>query len=90
MTPLRYSIVVEETGDPNFWGYFSEDLPGYTGCADSMRGAIIAAIEGIDEYVSFIEEGGGAIPPPNPAASITFVGYNPQAPADVPPVTTSR
>jgi predicted RNase H-like HicB family nuclease len=73
MKALEYSVVIEPTLDPNFWDYFSPDLPGYTGCAASYSEAIVQAIDGIPDYIAFMRETGAAIPTPNPRASITFL-----------------
>lgn len=81
MTPLAYSIVIEQTDDPQFWGYYSPDLLGYTGTAVSYLEAVTNAIEGIPEYLEFMREVGSPIPPPNPHASITFPP--PEAPQEV-------
>ncbi|MBI1291188.1 hypothetical protein GC173_08070 [bacterium] len=70
MTNFPYTIVIEPTEDPGFFGFFSPDLPGYTGCATSFNEAVIDAINGISEYIDFLRAEGIDVPPPNPAACI--------------------
>ena len=30
MTELEYSLIIEATGDPEFFGFYSSDLDGFT------------------------------------------------------------
>ena len=34
---LTYSIVIEATSDPNFFSFYSPDLPGFTGVGHSVE-----------------------------------------------------
>ncbi len=71
--PLRYSIVIEQTADPEFFGYFSPDLPGYTGVGTSVAQCVERAMEGFDEYLQFRRELGLSVPTTNPRADITLL-----------------
>ncbi|MGQ9626915.1 MAG: hypothetical protein ACUVV0_08445 [Anaerolineae bacterium] len=37
MLELRYSLVIEATEDPNFFGFYSPDLEGFTGVGHSSE-----------------------------------------------------
>lgn len=41
--PLKYSLVIERTSDPCFFGYYSPDLPGFTGTASSVEECVEVA-----------------------------------------------
>jgi len=36
MITLPYSLVIEATEDPDFFGFYSADLDGFTGAGHSM------------------------------------------------------
>jgi hypothetical protein len=35
MIELEYSLIIEATGDPEFFGFYSSDLDGFTGMGHS-------------------------------------------------------
>ena len=70
---LRFSLVIEHTEDPNHFGYYSPDLPGYAGDGVSVEDCISKAKGGVAEYLDFIRETGGEVPKDNPNAAITFI-----------------
>jgi len=37
MINLKYSLVIEATEDPNFFGFYSPDLEGVTGVGNSIE-----------------------------------------------------
>ena len=37
MIDLKYSLVIEATADPTFFGFFSPDLEGFTGIGPAVR-----------------------------------------------------
>jgi predicted RNase H-like HicB family nuclease len=37
MIELKYSLVIEATSDPNFFGFNSPDLEGFTGIGHSIE-----------------------------------------------------
>lgn len=40
MIDLPYSLVIEATDEPDFFTFYSLDLPGFSGVAHSVEGAI--------------------------------------------------
>ena len=36
MIELEYSLIIEATGDPEFFGFYSPDLEGFTGIGHSI------------------------------------------------------
>ena len=59
MLDLSYSLVIEATEDPAFFGFFSPDLPGFSGIGHSM-----------EEHVSVLQEEGLPVPSPNPNPTV--------------------
>ena len=56
MLDLKYSLVIEATGDPNIFGFFSSDLEGFTGIGHSIEDCIYKARWGMEEHVELLKE----------------------------------
>jgi predicted RNase H-like HicB family nuclease len=63
MLDLRYSLVIEATEDPNFFGFYSPDLEGFTGVGHSIEDCLYQARWGMKEHVELLEEQGLRVPP---------------------------
>jgi predicted RNase H-like HicB family nuclease len=62
---LPYSLVIESTEDPNFFGFYSPDLQGFTGVGSSVSDCISQARLGFDEHVELMTRLGLSVPPKN-------------------------
>jgi len=51
MLDLAYSLVIEATDDPNFFGFYSPDLEGFTGVGHSIEDCLYQARWGMQEHV---------------------------------------
>ena len=71
MSPLRYSLVIEPTADPTFFGFYSPDLEGFTGVGRSVSDCLDRARTGIDEHLALLRELGLPVPPDNPCPQVT-------------------
>lgn len=56
MIDLKYSLIIEATEDPNFFGFFSPDLEGFTGIGHSVEDCLYKAKWGIEEHVALLKE----------------------------------
>ena len=72
MINLKYSLVIEATDDPNFFGFFSPDLEGFTGIGHSIEDCLYKAKWGIKEHVALLKEQGLPIPKENPNPKVTI------------------
>ena len=43
MIELKYSLIIEATDDPNFFGFYSPELEGFTGIGHSIEDCIYKA-----------------------------------------------
>ncbi|MGO9269301.1 MAG: type II toxin-antitoxin system HicB family antitoxin [Terriglobia bacterium] len=59
----RYSLVIESTEDPNFFGFYSPDLEGFTGVGNSIEDCLCKARWGMEEHVALLREQGLPVPP---------------------------
>jgi predicted RNase H-like HicB family nuclease len=54
MLGLKYNLVIEATEDPNFFGFYSPDLEGFTGIGNSIEDCIYKATWGIEEHLALL------------------------------------
>ena len=54
MIDLPYSLVIEATEDPTFFGFFSPDLEGFTGVGHSVEDCLDQARWGMNEHVELL------------------------------------
>lgn len=72
MIELSYSLVIEATEEPDFFGFFSPDLEGFTGIGHSMEDCLYKAKWGMKEHTELLEDRGLPVPTPNPDLKITI------------------
>jgi hypothetical protein len=51
MITLPYSLVIEATEDPDFFGFYSADLDGFTGIGHSIEDCLYKARWGMADHV---------------------------------------
>lgn len=73
MIDLTHSLIIEATEDPNFFGFFSPDLEGFTGIGHSVEDCLYKAKHGMKEHLDLMKEQGLPIPPPNPNPTVTIL-----------------
>lgn len=62
MIDLKYSLVIEATEDPDFFGFYSPDLGGFTGVGHSVEDCLYKAKWGMMEHVNLLKEKGLSVP----------------------------
>ena len=72
MIELSYSLVIEATDEPDYFGFFSPDLEGFTGIGHSIEDCLYKAKWGMKEHVALLGEQGLPVPNPNPDPTITI------------------
>ena len=77
MIDLKYSLVVEATGDPTFFGFFSSDLQGFTGIGHSIEDCLYQARWGMEEHVQLLRRQGLPVPPENPNPTVIVRNQQP-------------
>jgi predicted RNase H-like HicB family nuclease len=65
MIDLPYSLVIEATDEPDYFGFYSTELEGFSGIGHSVEDCIYKARWGMKEHVALLKEQGLAIPPVN-------------------------
>jgi predicted RNase H-like HicB family nuclease len=74
MIDLKYSLVIEATTDPTFFGFYSPDLEGFSGIGHSVEDCLYKAKWGMEEHVVLLHE--HDLPVPEPNANPTVVIQN--------------
>jgi predicted RNase H-like HicB family nuclease len=69
---LKYSLVIEATEDPTFFGFYSPDLEGFTGVGHSIEDCLYQAKWGVEEHIGQLREKGLPIPKENPNPEVTI------------------
>jgi predicted RNase H-like HicB family nuclease len=72
MLDLPYSLVIEATNEPDFFGFYSADLEGFTGVGHSVEDCLYQARWGMKEHVELLAEQKLPIPPRNPDPVVTI------------------
>jgi predicted RNase H-like HicB family nuclease len=65
-------LVVEATEEPDFFGFYSPDLEGFTGIGHSVEDCLYQAKWGMREHVALLAEQGLPVPPQNADPKITI------------------
>lgn len=56
MVELKYSLVIEATDDPGFFGFYSPELEGFTGIGHSIEDCLYEAKWGMIDHVNLLKE----------------------------------
>jgi len=63
MIDLPYCLTIEVTEEPDYFGFFSPDLEGFTGIGHSIEDCVYKAKWGMKEHVELLKEQGLPVPP---------------------------
>jgi predicted RNase H-like HicB family nuclease len=72
MITLPYSLVIEATDDPEFFGFYSPDLEGFTGIRHSIEDCVYKARSGMADHVATMRQHGLSVPSSNPNPTIVI------------------
>ncbi len=72
MIDLNYSLIIEATEEPDYFGFYSPELEGFSGIGHSIEDCMYNAKWGMKEYVELLMEKNLPIPPQNPNPKITI------------------
>jgi len=72
MIDLSYSLVIEATSAPDFFGFYSEELEGFSGVGHSVEDCLYQAKGALREHLELLAEQGLPIPPRNPDPVVTL------------------
>jgi predicted RNase H-like HicB family nuclease len=67
---LPYSLVIEATEEPDYFGFFSTELEGFSGIGHSVEDCLYKARWGMQEHVDLLREQQLPVPPSNPSPMV--------------------
>ena len=70
MLDLKYALIIEATEDPDFFGFYSPDLEGFTGIGHSVEDCIYKAKNGLIEHIKLLKEKNLPVTAENPDPKI--------------------
>jgi predicted RNase H-like HicB family nuclease len=70
MIELSYSLIIEATEDPDYFGFYSPDIEGFTGIGHSVEDCLFKAKWGMKEHIELVKQKGLPVPPINPDPKI--------------------
>ena len=70
MIDLKYSLIIEATNDPTFFGFYSPDLEGFTGIGHSIEDCAYQARWGTEEHLELLKKQSLPVPNENPCIFI--------------------
>jgi len=65
MIELPYSLIIEATEEPDFFGFYSTDLEGFSGIGHSVEDCLFKARWGMKEHVELLKENNLPVPKRN-------------------------
>ena len=67
---MSYSLIIEATEEPDFFGFYSPELEGFTGIGHSIEDCMFKAKWGMEEHIELLKEQGLPVPDRNPNPNI--------------------
>ena len=80
MIELPYSLIIEATEEPDYFGFFSPDLEGFTGVGHSVEDCLYKAKWGMKEHVELLRARGLPVPENNTDPKIVIQNPREHAP----------
>jgi len=70
MIELKYSLIIEATEEPDYFGFYFPELEGFSGIGHSVEDCLYKAKWGMKEHVELLMEKNLPVPPHNPNPTI--------------------
>jgi predicted RNase H-like HicB family nuclease len=77
MIELPYSLIIEATEEPDYFGFYSPELEGFSGIGHSVEDCIYKAKWGMAEHVNLLREQGMTVPTVNDNPKIIIQNEHP-------------
>jgi predicted RNase H-like HicB family nuclease len=72
MIDLPYSLIIEATDEPDYFGFYSPELEGFSGIGHSVEDCLYKAKWGMKEHVELLLQQQLPAPPVNPDPRIVI------------------
>ena len=72
MIDLPYCLLIEATDQPDYFGFYSPELEGFTGVGHSVEDCLYKAKWGMKEHVDLLKKQGLPVPARNADPTVTI------------------
>jgi predicted RNase H-like HicB family nuclease len=72
MIDIPYSLIIEATSEPDFFGFYSMELEGFSGIGHSVEDCLYKARWGMKEHVELLIARQLPVPPANSNPVVTI------------------
>ena len=72
MIDLPYSLIIEATAEPDYFGFYSPELHGFSGIGHSVEDCLYKAKWGMQEHVELLAERRLPVTPPSDSPTIVI------------------
>jgi predicted RNase H-like HicB family nuclease len=76
MIELEYSLIIEATDEPDYFGFYSPELEGFSGIGHSIEDCIYKAKWGMKEHLKLLKDNNLPVPPKNNNPKIIIQNEN--------------
>lgn len=83
MIELPYSLVIEATDEPDYFGFYSPDLEGFAGIGHSIEDCLYQAKWGMKQHIEVLADQGFPIPPQSNDPTVLIKNAEPAARSSV-------
>lgn len=73
MIELPYSLTIDATDEPDFFGFYSSELEGFSGVGHSIEDCLYRPKYGMKEHIELLIQQGLSVPPCNKNPTITVI-----------------
>ena len=77
MIDLKYALIIEATEEPDYFGFYSPDLEGFSGIGHSIEDCLYQAKWGMLEHIEQLKTHGLPVPPENPNPRVVIENTQP-------------
>jgi predicted RNase H-like HicB family nuclease len=77
MIELPYSLVIEATAEPDYFGFYSPELEGFSGIGHSVEDCLYKARWGMREHLDFLAQQKLPVPRQNKSPTVTIQNESP-------------
>ena len=71
MIDLPYSLIIEATDEPDYFGFFAPELEGFSGIGHSVEECLYQARWGMQEHLALMQQQQLPVPPRNTNPTVT-------------------
>ncbi|MGH7195144.1 MAG: type II toxin-antitoxin system HicB family antitoxin [Candidatus Saccharimonadales bacterium] len=70
MIELPYNLLIEATEEPDYFGFYSDELEGFSGVGHSIEDCLYRAKWGMKEHVELLKQQATPVPPVNDSPTV--------------------